>query len=136
MDHQILKFIKRRKSAVIASVDEAGFPNAKAMNAPRKFEGNVFYFSTNTSSMRVQQFLKNPKASLYFYKRGLFRYTGVMLVGTVQVLTDQATKKSIWRHGDTIFYKKGVDDPDYCVLQFTARSCRYYCDLKTKNIEL
>ena len=39
----------------------------------------------------------------------------------------------IWKKGDTIFYKKGVTDPDYCVLKFTATSGRYYCDLKTEN---
>lgn len=35
--------------------------------------------------------------------------------------------------GDTIFYKKGVTDPDYCVLKFTAETVRYYCDLKTEG---
>lgn len=32
----------------------------------------------------------------------------------------------IWRKGDTMFYKKGVTDPDYCVLKFTAEGGRYY----------
>lgn len=30
-------------------------------------EGNCFYFTTNTSSMWAQQFMKNPKASIYAY---------------------------------------------------------------------
>ena len=38
--------------------------------------------------------------------------------------------------GDTIFYKKGVTDPDYCVLKFTAINARYYCDLKTENFDI
>lgn len=42
----------------------------------------------------------------------------------------------IWRKGDTMFYKKGATDPDYCVLRFTAQSGRYYCDLKTENFEV
>lgn len=42
----------------------------------------------------------------------------------------------IWGKGDTMFYKKGVTDPDYCVLRFTAQSGRYYCDLKTESFEV
>ena len=49
--------------------------------------------------------------------------------GKMEVLTDQETKNMIWERGDTMFYKKGVTDPDYCVLKFSATSGRYYCDL-------
>ena len=61
---------------------------------------------------------------------------GVMLTGKMEVMTDQATKDMIWRKGDTMFYKQGVTDPDYCVLKFTADKGRYYCDLKTESFEV
>jgi len=130
-------FIDRRKVAFVGSIDEENYPNIKAMLRPRKREGlKEFYFSTNTSSMRVKQYQKNPNASIYFYRKGLIKYTGVMLKGKMEVLTDQKTKEMIWRRGDTMFYKKGVTDPDYCVLKFTAETGRYYCDLKTENFEV
>lgn len=132
---QIIDFIKKQKTAFIASVDEDGFPNVKAMLAPRKIDGNRFYFTTNTSSLRVAQYGKNPKASIYFYSRGRFKYEGVMLTGTMEALHDEATKKEIWRTGDTMFYKKGVTDPDYCVLRFTAHKVRHYCDLKSESLD-
>ena len=131
---EIEKFIKKQKVAFISSVDEDGFPNVKAMLRPRKINGlKQFYFSTNTSSIRVKQYLNNPSASIYFYHKGLIKYTGVMLKGKMEVLTDQETKDMIWRKGDTIFYKGGVTDPDYCVLIFNAENGRYYCDLKTES---
>ena len=136
MNAAILKFIKKQKVSFIASLDDQGAPNIKAMNAPRKIEENTFYFSTNTSSRRVQQFLENPNASIYFYKKGIIHYKGVMLVGTMEVLTDEKTKKELWHIGDSMFYKKGVTDPDYCVLKFTAKACRWYCDLKTEDINI
>lgn len=129
---KIAAFIRKQKVAFICSVDSEGYPNVKAMLRPRKAEGlRQFWFSTNTSSMRVKQYLADPKACIYFYHKGLVRYEGVMLRGTMEVLTDQPTKDMIWRRGDTLFYKGGVTDPDYCVLKFTADSGRYYCDLKT-----
>ena len=134
---ELEKFIDRQNVSFICSVDENNYPNMKAMLKPRKRVGlKEFYFSTNTSSMRVKQFLNNPNASIYFYHKGLIKYTGVMLVGKMEVLTDQETKDMIWRKGDTMFYKKGVTDPDYCVLKFTAQSGRYYCDLKTESFEV
>lgn len=132
--HRIEKFIGRQKVSFVCSVDGEGFPNVKAMLRPRKHAGlKEFYFSTNTSSMRVRQYQQNPNASVYFYHKGLIRYTGVMLKGTMEVLTDQGIKDELWRPGDTMFYRQGRTDPDYCVLKFTAQSGRYYCDLKTED---
>lgn len=80
--------------------------------------------------------MKNPKASIYFYQRGRFKYEGIMLTGTVEVLRDDDTKQKIWRPGDTMYYKQGVTDPDYCVLKFTARKGRHYCDMKTESFHI
>lgn len=133
---QVFKFIRQQKTAMISSVDREGVPNTKAMLAPRKIDDNDFYFTTNTSSMRVAQYNENEKACIYFYKRGWFSYTGVMLVGTMRVLTDQGIKDEIWRTGDVMFYKQGKTDPDYCILKFTALKCRVYKDLKTVWVDL
>ena len=108
----------------------------KAMFAPRKIEENCFYFSTNTSSMRVQQFVKNSKASIYFYNKGRFKHEGVMLTGIMEVLHDDEIKREIWCIGDTMYYRKGVTDPDYCVLKFTAMKCRHYYNLKTESFDI
>lgn len=135
--NKIEKFIDKQKVAFICSVDNESYPNVKAMLKPRKRNGlKEFYFSTNTSSMRVKQYQNNSNACIYFYHKGLVKYVGVMLKGKMEVLTDQETKNMIWKNGDTMFYKKGVTDPDYCVLKFTAASGRYYCDLKTENFNI
>ena len=138
MDYQMIeRFIDRQKVSFICSIDDEVCPNVKAMLKPRKRIGlREFYFSTNTSSLRVSQYRANPRACIYFYHKGLIRYTGVMLKGTMEVLTDQETKSMIWKKGDTLFYKKGVTDPDYCVLKFKATGGRFYCDLKTESFAI
>ena len=134
---EIERFVGKQDVSFVCSVDDDGYHNVKAMLKPRKRNGlKEFWFSTNTSSMRVRQYRENPKASIYFYHKGLIRYEGVMLKGTMEVLTDHATKEMIWRKGDSIFYKQGVTDPDYCVLKFTAESGRYYRDLKTESFNV
>ena len=134
---KIEKFIHKQKVSFICSIDDENYPNVRAMLKPREHIGlKEFYFSTNTSSAKVQQYRNNPNASIYFYHKGLIKYTGVILKGKMKVLTDQTTKDLILRTGDTIFYKKGKTDPDYCVLKFTATSGRYYQNLQTRSFEI
>ena len=107
----------------------------KAMLPPRKREGiKEFWFTTNTSSMRVSQFRENPNACVYFYDKRFFR--GVMLKGTMEVLGDAETKEMIWQDGDNMYYPGGITDPDYCVLKFTSRQGRYYANFKSENFEV
>lgn len=121
--------------SLISSVDEEGFPNSKAMLPPRKRSGlKTFYFTTNTSSMRVKQYIADPKACIYFFDKRFFK--GVMLKGEMKVLTDAKTKRMIWREGDDLYYPKGVTDPDYCVLKFTACSGRFYSNFSSKDFSL
>lgn len=105
------KLIDRAGVSIISSVDENGFPNARAMLPPRKREGiKEFYFTTNISSMRVKYYLENCKARIYFFDKRLYR--SVMLKGTMEILQDSKTKKMIWHEGDEMYYPEGVTDPD------------------------
>ena len=118
--------------AFISSVDEKGYPCTKAMLAPRKREGiKTFYFTTNTFSLRVAHYKANPKASIYFCDAEGFK--GMMLRGTMEVLTDAASKERIWRDGDEQYYPGGVTDPNYCVLKFTATDGRFYSDFYPRS---
>lgn len=127
--------IDRQSTAFVGSVDADGFPNIKAMLQPRHRVGiRTIYLTTNTSSMRVAQYRRDPKACIYFCDRRFFR--GVMLRGNMEVLTDRESREMIWREGDTEYYPGGIDDPDYCVLRFTAVSGRYYSNYKSVDFNV
>ena len=116
----------------ISSVDEEGFPCTKAMLSPRVREGiKTFYFTTNTFSLRVAHYNVNPKASIYFCDAKGFK--GMMLRGTMEILTDAKSKEMIWRNGDEQYYPGGVTDPNYCVLKFTATDGRFYSDFYPRS---
>jgi general stress protein 26 len=127
--------IDKQKVCYLSSIDGDGFPNTKAMLTSRKRDGiKHLYLSTNTSSMRVAQYRKNPKACIYFSDNRFFR--GVMLTGTIEVLEDAKHKEMIWEEGDTMYYPLGVTDPDYCVLKFSAVNGRYYSNFKSEDFEV
>jgi len=128
----LIDLVDSAASAIISSVDENGYPNTKAMLPPRKHEGlRVFYFTTNTSSMRVKHYTVNSKACIYFYDNR--KFLGVMLKGAMEVLQDSTSKEMIWRIGDEMYYPQGVIDPDYCVLKFTAQEGRFYSNFKSES---
>lgn len=135
LKEKVEKIINNATSVIISTVDEYGYPHTRAMLVPRKINGlKHFYFTTNTSSQKVKQLRDNPKSCIYFYDAT--SYIGVMLIGTAAVLEDEAAKKMIWRTGDEIYYPKGVCDPDYCVLMFTAKTLRYYSDFNPRDFKL
>lgn len=130
-----LSIIEISNNTIISSIDEEGYPNLKAMLKPREHdELKCFYFTTNTSSLRVKQYEINSKAAIYFYSPRFFK--GLMLKGTMKVLKDKKTKQRIWRDGDEMYYSKGVNDPDYCVLKFTTKSGRLYQNFKSENFDI
>ncbi|MFR6327820.1 MAG: pyridoxamine 5'-phosphate oxidase family protein [Eisenbergiella sp.] len=119
-------------STVFMSYIAEGFPVTKAMLKPRVREGiQVFWFHTNTSSNKVKIYRENPKASIYFVDTRFFR--GVCLAGNVEVLETSEAKEMLWQEGDTMYYKEGVTDPDYCVLKFTAVKGRYYSNFHSED---
>jgi general stress protein 26 len=135
MEKTVGNLIDHQKISYIGSVDGDGFPNIKAFNAPRRREGiKTFYFSTNTSSRHVAQFLAEPKACLYFCDRRFFR--GVLLRGVMEILEDVDSKEMLWQIGDTMYYREGVTDPDYCVLRFTATDGRMYGNFKSEDFTI
>lgn len=126
---------EKQKICYISYIDGNGFPQTRAMLKPRVREGvNVFYLSTNTSSNKVKFLRQNNKACLYFVDKRFYR--GVCLSGTVEVLETAEAKKMCWRTGDTMYYRQGVTDPDYCVLKFTAINGRYYSSFKNQDFTI
>lgn len=127
--------IDKASSTQICYIDDEGYPITKVMLKPREREGiRVFWFTTNTSSNKVKFFKNNPKASIYFVDKRFFR--GISLAGTVEVLETADAKERIWREGDTMYYREGVADPDYCVLRFTATKGRFYSNFKSEDFNI
>ncbi len=121
--------------AQLCYLDKDGFPVTRAMLKPRERHGlREFFFTTNTSSEKVNAFRNNPKASIYFVDRRFFR--GVSLAGIAEILEDAATKERIWREGDEQYYSQGVTDPDYCVIKVTVQKVRYYSNFKSTEFSV
>lgn len=129
-----LELINRSTFAMLGSNGNEGYPNIKAMFKMENEGLNEIWFSTNTSSKRVAQLHENPKACVYF--ADFEKFEGLMLIGKIEVLQDEESRKRLWREGNEMYYPLGVNDPDYSVLQFTAEKGNYYRGLENVTFEL
>ncbi len=133
---QIRKLRQEAQVAYVGSVNEEGFPQIKGMLVLEHDSIKTHYFSTNTSSKRVKQFLNNPKASVYYVDDTKDKYKGALFTGTMEVCTDRETKAMLWREGFEMYYPKGIDDEDYCVYRFTAETVNYYHGLRNATLSV
>jgi general stress protein 26 len=122
-----LALIKRSKIAMLGTIDEKGYPNIKAMMNLISEGLRTIWFSTNTSSKRVAQLQKNNRVSVYYVDE--VKMMGLMLVGEIELLQDEESRKKLWFDGCEKYYPKGINDPDYTVLKFTARWGNFYTGL-------
>ncbi len=119
-----LALIKNSKIAMLGTIDHQGYPNIKAMLNLDTEGMTAMWFSTNTSSQRVAALLKDSKACVYYVDQENFM--GLMLVGEIEVLQDEESRKRLWFEGAERYYQQGVNDPDYCVLRFKAERGNFY----------
>ena len=124
----LMALIDASRDAIVCSIDEAGFPNAKAMFLRAHEGAKTFWFSTNTSAERTRQLTERPESCIYFFDPARIR--GLMLTGLMRVYHDAETKAAFWREGDDQYYPLGPADPDYCMMCFTAEKGNYWAPLK------
>jgi general stress protein 26 len=129
-----LALVDAAQIAMLGTNGDDGYPNIKAM-IKMEYEGlKTIWFSTNTSSKRIGQLERDPKACVYFVD--FENWKGLMLVGAVEILQDSQARERLWREGYERYYPLGVTDPDYSVLRFTAEWGNYYHALQNVTFNL
>jgi general stress protein 26 len=123
----------------LTTLDAEGFPYTTAMNNLRCAAeypslvglhgqaGSEFllYLSTSQQSDKMARIQANPKVSAYFCDPG--RVIGLMLGGTMEVVTDQALKHAVWQKGWTLYYPNGPEGPEDGVLRLAPPRVRGWC---------
>ena len=121
---EIMNLINRSLFASIGYVDEEKRQNIRKVFCVWHKGLGRHLISTNTSSSHVKSLIQNSNACLYFSDDDNFE--GICLYGKAVVRHERKYRELLWNEGDEKYYPKGIDDEDYCVLEFTAESGRYY----------
>lgn len=123
IQEQAAQMVATAQVITVASVDENGYPRPVAM-VKVKDEDGVIYVATGTSSAKTAHFKANPKAGISIVRGG----DSIVYTGEMEIVTDEAIKRSLWDDWMLPHFPAGVEDPEYCLLKFTSQSATYWID--------
>ena len=110
--------------AYLASVNEEGYPRICVLGKLKSEGIRKVYVATGMRGTKVKHFQANPKASVCTWKDG----NSITLIGTVQVTQDHAILEEMWLDWFIQHFPGGIDDPNYCILDFTAEEATLWID--------
>jgi len=119
------KLIRACSAAYIGVIDENGFPSVSTI-MPINTE-NIFetFFATGLESNKAKRLQQNNQASVCFHVGG----NNITLVGTAEILTDQAIKSKCWQsEGFIEHFPGGETDPNYCIIKITTNRVSLWVD--------
>jgi len=125
---QCVRIMAQATVAYLTTVDARLGPQTRAMlnlrnkrtfpALVRHYRGRdafTVYFTTNRSSQKIKQIVRNGQACACFCLPD--EWNGFMAGGKIEVVDDEKLKRAFWQEGWERYYHKGVDDPDYVVLR-------------------
>lgn len=142
------ELIENSLIAYLSTIDSDGFPITRALLNLRYKErypqfSNFFdkqenkyinYFSTNTSSSKIDHIKKNPNVAVYFCAPDDFK--GIMLGGDIEIVDNMDIKREFWLDTSVRYYPKGLEDPDYTILRFNPKNATFYYKLQQVKFKL
>ena len=109
---------------ILVSVGEDGRPRPCVLSKIRNDGIRTFHVATGLSGVKSQHFLKSAVAGACYW-RG---QDSVTLTGDAVVYSDADTRREAWQDWFIHHFPGGVDDPNYCVIEFTAREATIWID--------
>ena len=113
---RIEQMLGKESFVSLATFGTGGYPDVRVLLVAANDGVDSIWFATGTESGKIAQLQKNPKAAVYGYDRESM--TEFRLFGTVELLSDSASRRKIWRDDFIQHFPDGVDSPTMVVLRF------------------
>lgn len=110
------------KEVTVASIDINGFPRPVPMSKIQTKSCHEIWLATGADSIKVIDFKQNNKAGLCYSLYG----DSVALRGTIEIITDNTTRKAMWQEWFIHHFPGGYTDPNYVLLHFTGLEATFW----------
>jgi general stress protein 26 len=84
----------------------------------------ALWFITDRNSHKAEEVRLQPQVNASFASAEHNTY--VSIAGRAAVVFDKARLTQLWSPAMSVFYPKGIDDPDLCLLRVQAESAEYW----------
>lgn len=115
------EFLSKTALSILSTVD-GKTPYSRVMMTAKVDDDFAVWFTTSAKSNKVRHIKDAPMACAIFSEG--WKYLRV--IGKADVITDKATKASMWKDMYAQYWPKGADDPDYVLIRISPDQVQYF----------
>jgi general stress protein 26 len=115
---RVLQMLDKETFVSLATFGMDDYPDVRVLLMVAHDGVDSIWFATETTSGKIAQLQKNPKAAIYGYSRETM--TEFRLFGKVELLTDTASRQKIWKDEYIQHFPEGINSPTMVILRFNT----------------
>lgn len=109
-------------AAMLVTHTEDGSLRARPLSLAKVHDDGVLFFATCIASPKVAELERTPKVAVTLQDSR--RY--VSISGTARITRDRALIERLWSETWKLWFPKGKDDPELCIVEVTPRQAEYW----------
>ncbi|HEY5289089.1 MAG TPA: pyridoxamine 5'-phosphate oxidase family protein [Polyangia bacterium] len=116
------ELLKHFQTAMLVTHTEGADLRARPLALASAHDEGVLYFATSVSSPKVTELERTPEVAVTLQDSR--RY--VSIGGTARITRDRALIERLWSETWKLWFPKGKDDPEICIVEVTPRDAEYW----------
>jgi Uncharacterized stress protein (general stress protein 26) len=118
-----MKALETTPFVAVATFGPDGWPDLRTLAVAAKDGIDTLWFATGTDGKKVAELKANPKSAIYGYDPQSMKE--FRLFGSIELLSDSASRRKAWRDDFAQYFPDGVDSPNMVVMKFTMHHGEY-----------
>lgn len=129
--HALYDLLKEFHIAMLVTRGADGTLHARPMSVAKLEHDGSAYFATNMQSPKIDEIAQDPAAAVSFQSSTVF----ASLTGTASVVRDRAVISELWSESWRVWFPRGKDDPDLCLIKLDPTEGEYWDNSGMKGIK-
>lgn len=127
-----IDLLNRSNLLSLASINEQGYPRVCIVTKLHNEGLDKIYVATGSSSNKTKHFQADPRASICYYDE----QASAILTGNIKIVDCLELKQALWQDWLLEHLPGGVEDPEYCVLEFVPVEANVCVAGEMQRVEL
>lgn len=118
----LVEMVKKFKAGMLVTKTIDDQLHGRPMEVAHVDEDGAIYFSASVNSPKLHEMRANPNASVFFQDSKYY----VAVYGTAEILRDRKLIEELWQESWKVWFPKGVDSPEICIVRVTPKTGEYW----------